>query len=215
MISELNNPWYAPPIKILIISRKRPAESRDGIIHRARTHMYIHTYIYTSTADTPSVPVVFSFIGYTRGDSAAKINSRSSVCPAETIFSLPTWLWKGWRKMPTPLSLHRYLPFSFWKFNEPSKGFYERTLSVLCCVLWGGPREKLSVHTRASRLTRELFDHEYLSVNLESDLRDRWLNVYWRENKWINKCRVGGWKKTTEWKCLLFLNFCCYLIDCN
>ena len=34
-ISELNNPRYAPAIKILIIPRKQPTELRDGIVHRA------------------------------------------------------------------------------------------------------------------------------------------------------------------------------------
>ncbi|KAG5331058.1 TUTL protein, partial [Acromyrmex charruanus] len=42
MISELNNPWYASAIKILIIPRKRPAESRDGIVHRATIEKHAH-----------------------------------------------------------------------------------------------------------------------------------------------------------------------------
>lgn len=54
MISELNNPRYAPAIKILIIPRKRPAGSRDGIVRRAARYKSTRTrskHIHTTTAD--------------------------------------------------------------------------------------------------------------------------------------------------------------------
>lgn len=94
MISELNNPWYALAIKILIIPRKRPAGSRDGIVHRATVEEHAHvrvlrTHVHIYDDRRHCAHGIFVHRIYER-DSAAKINSHSSVCPAETIFSPPT-----------------------------------------------------------------------------------------------------------------------------
>jgi hypothetical protein len=115
-------------IKILIIPRKRPAESRGGFAH-CRRDRRARTYVRTSVIHgdrKAHVCARYFRSSNTRGDSAAKINSRR-------VFALPRQFSRHLRDYgkcrKKPISFPpRLPPFLLWKFNEPYKDsrFYER-----------------------------------------------------------------------------------------
>lgn len=143
MIFELNNPWYAPAIKILIIPRKRPAGLRGEIVRVLRDRR-AHAHVCSLQPLPLSIPLFPTHIHSDRGHTLAQgifvhggyeRGFRGKDKQPWSVFALPRQFsryrrdYGKWRKTPIP---PRCRAFSPWKFNEPSEDsrFYRATLAL-------------------------------------------------------------------------------------